>query len=184
MANNKIKAINLEGYFIYHDEKGRTFYSLPFSKTGYVIGNADAEAYYLYQLRPLACILVALVMYFVLRIPVIYSCLTGIGIYAISTVIFFTKFLKKLPKKENFIKPDKHSFVEEQAKNSSVFKLVIIPLFAVLLIIGISLAIKAKSYKSLYSLLLGLLAIGGYSVYAILELAALIVKLTGPKKNK
>ena len=184
MANNKIKAINLEGYFIYHDEKGRTYYSLPNSKTGYVITNADAEKYYLYQLRPLACLLVALVLYFVFKVPVLYSLFVGIGIYAVSTVIFFTKFLTKLPKKENFVKPDKHSFISEQAKNSSVFKLAIIPIFAILLITGIALAIKAKSFKSLYSLLLGLLVIGGYSVFAIIELAALIVKLTGSKKNK
>lgn len=180
---NKLQAKDLEGIFVYHDEKGITYYSLPNSNKGYVIDNKEANAFYLYQLRTVICVALALILIFFFDFPVLYTLLICFGIYAITTAIFFKAFLKKLVVVDNFVKPHRKSYITEQAETCSYEKLIEVPVVALLLTFAISYGVVTIKLSG-SSLVLSLLVTVGYGIYAILQLIALIVKIINSRKKK
>ncbi|MBQ6478177.1 MAG: hypothetical protein IJI44_02280 [Erysipelotrichaceae bacterium] len=173
----KMDPKNLSGYFIYRDEKNRTYYSLPNSDKGYLIGNSDAYTYYLYQIRPMAATAIPLLA--IVFDPSYWKIgiILGIIFYLISTLIFYFAFLKKLPLIDHLNKPQKNSFIHELAENSSIKKLILLFVFCLLMTALFGwLLLRGTELSYLQTTLIAVLVIG-YGIYGICQLLALIKKL-------
>ena len=103
--NTSYNARQLTGYNIYHNhDKNQTIYYDMFTKTGYIITNQYVANFSTWQIRlPLAIMASAFLVLF--NVNLWLSILIGVATFAISTILFHTTFLKKLPVQVNFVKP-------------------------------------------------------------------------------
>lgn len=108
-------ARELTGFNIYHlHEKNQTIYYDMFTKTGYIITNANVSKFSSWQLRlPLAIMLGAALV--LLKVNIWLSILIGFASYVISTIIFHKTFLENLPINSNFQKPKSKGFFKDIA---------------------------------------------------------------------
>lgn len=177
MARGDAKRLN--GLFIYHDEKGRTIYSNPFMKNGYIISDSEAKKYSFYAGRLWASVLLTLALLFIFDKKYFLAIGAGLLLYVISTLIFVFKYLDSLSLIKDFVKPKKDGFVKRKATTQSYARLVLT--FIVSVAIAVLLIINAK--QSEYS---GIGLYGSYLLSAIMVATGLmnIVYIIYKKANK
>lgn len=119
-------ARDLTGFNIYHlHEKNQTIYYDMFTKTGYIITNANVSKFSSWQLRlPLSIMLGAALV--LLKVNVWVSILVGLASFVISTILFHKLFLDNLPINSNFVKPASKGFFKDIAARYPRRMLVII----------------------------------------------------------
>lgn len=108
-------ARELTGFHIYHlHEKNQTIYYDMFTKTGYIITNANVGTFSSWQLRlPLSIMLGAALV--LLKVNPWLSILIGFLSFVISTILFHKLFLINLPINSNFVKPKGQGFFKDIA---------------------------------------------------------------------
>ena len=165
MARGDAKKLN--GLFIYHDEKGRTIYSNPFMKNGYIISDSEAKKYSFYSGRLWASILLTLALLYIFDDKYLLAIGCGLLLYIISTLVFIFKYLDSLSLIKDFVKPKKESFIKRKASQQSYARLV--ATFLVSIAISILLIINAK--QSGYT---GIALYGSYLLSVIMIVTGLM----------
>ena len=170
-------ARNLSGYFIFRDDKDRTYYTFPGSKNGYLISNSDAYTYYLYQCRPLAALVIALLSYVLDPGYFLYGVVAGLLFYLLSTVVFYFAFLRKLPLIRDIGKPDREGYLQQQAQTQTWKLLLMCAMCLSITSLMIYILINKKDLTFLQEALIGII-IFAYGVYGLTRLATLVWKIS------
>ena len=173
----RMDARNLSGYFIFRDDKDRTYYSFPGSKDGYLIANSDAYTYYLYQTRPLIALVIALLSYVAKPEYFRYGVIAGLVFYAISTVVFYFAFLKKLPLIKDLGKPEREGYLQQQAQTDTWKLMAMCLMCLAVTALMIFILINKKDLTFLQEALIGIIVFA-YGVYGLTRLAALVWKIS------
>lgn len=174
MANNtNYSAKQLTGYNIYHlHDKNQTIYYDNYTKTAYIITNQYVSSFSTWQMRlPLSIMFGALLV--LIRINPWLSIALGIAAYVISTILFHTKYLVKLPVKTNFVKPASKGFFRELAARypKNILTIIMIMFISMGIVMIINLIVNkyigyAKSLTILF-IIISFVAAGiiGYVIY-------------------
>lgn len=117
--NPKLSPGQLNGFFIFHDEKNRAIYSGPFMKEGYIIASGDIKEFLIYNSRFIIGLVVGIFLYALLPDKGIIAIICGALVYVVATLLFRFSFLKKLSKVKHFVKPHKDSYFVSLAKSQS-----------------------------------------------------------------
>ena len=128
-----IKASDISGLFIHHDDRGRTVYSSPILKKSYQINNAEARTFFFFQNRSMLAIMTGLFIALLYPDKYILAILIALGIYGITTAVFLLTYVKKLPEIKN---PNikKESFYETITREYSGKRLAFIAVLSVLFV--------------------------------------------------
>ena len=129
MAN--IKASDIGGLFVRKDDRGRTVYSSPILKKSYLINNAEARTFFLWQNRSFACIMIGFFIALLDRERYILGILVGLGLYAVSTAIFYLTYVTKLPEVRGD-KVEKRGYIDSLAEEYSAKRLLLLALLCLL----------------------------------------------------
>ena len=124
MARNNRYSQDIEGLFIYHDDKGRSVFSNPFMKNGYVIKRSDFRQYTVYSTKSLIALAIGTLPY--LFVKNWYICIVvGLVAYAVLTAMFHFKYLPSCTKIENFVKPKREGFIERNVRSQPLSQILI-----------------------------------------------------------
>ena len=127
-----MKAKDLGGLSIYHDQKNRTIYYSRFLKKAYIIDDSDVGKYTFYSYRFIGAILLfTLLSYLSDSFPMPLKLGIAIAFYVLMTVAFYTRFLPSLRTARDFEKPARLSIVASLAASNSKGTLFIYILFCI-----------------------------------------------------
>lgn len=157
-------ADELQGPNIYKDTKGRTVYCDRFMKKGRVITNSYANEYYNYSLRMFGALLLATLIMMIWKNSYLLATIVGVGFYLITTLLFYFRFLRKLPETKDFIKEKRDNYIVFNAKDYTYGRLIAI--IILLMLIALILYSWIQKYDA------GLLR------YAMIILTALVIAFT------
>lgn len=124
MARNESLNRDIDGIFIYKDDKNRSIYSNPFMKDGYVINKSEIRPYTFYSSRPIVALAVGTMPCFFMDNW--YVCIAlGVVTYIVLAVLFHKKFLAGCRHIENFTKEKERGFIARSIRNEPASKLLV-----------------------------------------------------------
>lgn len=176
MATRTYKASDITGKHIYQSNN-RTIYSDYFMKDfGYVITDDEAEHYHSYSLRLFESILAFALLLFVTNSNVLLSFGISILAYVVISLLFYFKFLKKLPKIENFKKEKKDNYIVANAKDMSKARLLVLSIILVVTTICVIYYPIYNNYDGAVKILLFCIGIAT-GIFTLMNIASLIYKI-------
>ena len=124
-----MKASELNGLFIYHDQKkGTIFYDI-FTKRAFIITSSDVQKYLVYSSMLPVCILVSFGLMSILSLGLADMVILFIALMILSETIFRFFFFYKLPEVKNW-KPDEKgniiSFLENNYSSARLTLLIVL----------------------------------------------------------
>lgn len=178
MANKK----QVGGFFVYHDDRGRSIYYDVFTKNGYLINNRDQDKFALFNLRYLLAALAFMIVFvFFGAESLFWALLSALITFIITYLVFRFTFMNKLPLLPGFVKPKKLSFIAQTAQDLSSGTLLVVIFMCLaltgLFIINIGLSEISGTELWGYYVVIAILII-----FACAHIASLVIKLTN-KKN-
>lgn len=175
MANRSLKASELTGRHIYQTSN-KTVYADLFTKNyGYIISDDDVDTYNSYSLRLFESILGFALLLFVTKSNIVIAFLISLLAYIVISLLFYLRFLKKLPKIENFKKEKKDNYIVSTAKEMSAARILVLSLILILFAAAvIYYPFFNNSEKSMKILMLCLGT--GIGIFALMNLASLLYK--------
>lgn len=177
MANKK----QAGGFFVYHDDRGRSIYYDIFTKNGYLITNRDLDKFALFNLRYFVAALAFMIVFvFFGAESLFWALLAALIAFIISYLVFRFTLMNKLPLLPGFVKPKNAGFITQTAQDLSTGTLLIVIFMCLalagLFIINIGLSeINGTELWGYYVVIVLLI------VFALAHIAALIKKLTNKK---
>lgn len=176
MAVRNLKASELTGKNIYQ-VKSRTIYSDFFMKDyGYLITNDEADHYHSYSLRLFESIFGFALLLFVTKSNVLISFLISFAAYVVITFLFYFKFLRSLPRVDNFKKEKRDNYIVSTAKEMSKLRILAITIICLIFTAAIIYYPINNGYEGIFKVLLFLIG-GATAIFTLMNLAALIYKL-------
>ena len=177
VQRRELSAAKLAGRSIYQEpEKKRTIYSNIYMKNvGYVINDENAADYYNYSLRTIESIFGAAVVT-IITSKLWLGLALGATIHLILSLLFYCKFLKRLPKVVKFEKYKKDNYVKSMSKDITYPRLILV---IILTFFTCLLVIYAKNTKD-YSLQIKNLLIALHIIIALfagLNIVTLVYKV-------
>ncbi len=180
VGRNTMRASDLRGVSIYQEKKRTVYYDM-FTKSGYVINNAEVRNYMLFSNRHTAIALGAVVIYYLTN-NVVLSVVAGIAALVIMELVFRKTFLQKLPEIKNYQRPHKQSYVDSIATDETVTRILLLILIGVLLAFMLIYNIATGIYKDQLSVIMSYMVVVGAVILTVLHTIALIKKLTNRNK--
>ena len=170
-----MKASELNGLFIYHDQKkGTIFYDI-FTKRAFIITSSDVQKYLLYASMFPVCILVSFGLMSILSLSLADMVILFIALMILTETLFRFFFFYELPEVKNW-KPDKNgSIISYLAGNYSFARLLILMILLILLVIFIPLYSYVEKTQG-YALYLNYGLAAAAAVFAIIVVIAMIRK--------
>ncbi len=179
---NSYTADELQGANLYKDSKGRTVYYDHFLKKGRVITNSYANEYYNYSLRMYGALLLATLIIIVAKDSYLIASIVGVGFYLVTSLLFYFKFLKKLPETSDFNKQNKDNYIVYNAKDYSFGRLIMI--IIILTIISLMLYTWIGKYETGLLRYIIIILTALVIAFTILNIVTLLYKIIkNPKKN-
>lgn len=180
--SNKFNIKELDGLFIYHDEKNRTIYSNPFQKDGYILTNSDYKAYIVYSARWLIAISVPALLYYFVELSIPMFILIALAIYAIGSALFYFKFLPSLPIVKNFKKPKRDNLFIRNSDKLSTLRLLSVFIIGILAAVLLIINLRMSNFDKL-TLYANYLVIAFVILYSIFDLIQLIKRVSRSDKS-
>lgn len=176
MAVRSLKASELRGRHIYQ-LKNKTVYSDFFMKNhGYLITDEEADHYHSYTLRLFESIFGFAILLFVTKSNVLISFLIALAAYVVISLLFYFKFLKSLPKIENFKKEARDGYIVSTAKEMSSGRILAISILLVVFTAAIIYYPYSNGLEGIFKVLL--IGIGIASgIFALMNFASLFYKI-------
>ena len=129
---NIMKASELNGLFIYHDQKkGTIFYDI-FTKRAFIITSSDVQKYLVYTSMLPISILLSFSLLSIFKTGFLFAILLFLVLFITSEVYFRKTYFYRLPELENW-KPQKKSLIAYLQENYSVRRLLLLVLMLLLL---------------------------------------------------
>lgn len=176
MAVRSLKASELTGKHIYQ-LKNKTVYSDFFMKNyGYLITDEYADRYHSYSLRLFESIFAFALLLFVTKSNVLISFLISLTAYLIISLLFYFKFLKSLPKIENFKKEKRDGYIVSTAKEMSKARILAITIILLIFTAAIIYYPINNGYEGIFKVLLFGIGIAT-GIFAIVNLISLFYKI-------
>ena len=176
MANRSMKASELTGRHIYQTNN-KTVYADYFTKNyGYIITDEDVDKYHSYSLRLFESILGFALLLFVTKSNIIISFLISLLAYVVISLLFYLKFLKSLPKIENFKKDKKDGYIISTAKEMSIKRILALTLILIVFAIAVIYYPIFNNYEESMRILMFCLGIG-IGIFALMNFASLLYKI-------
>jgi len=172
MAKRRISEIN--GMFIYHDDKNRTIYWDIFTQKGYYLINEDVTKFMLDKFTlPIMGLLAYLLIQF--KVKPLISIGIAFGLYLICKILWRVLFLYKHTIIKSFNKGTLKDRFNELLKNYSRTKLILLVILCVALIVVMTYSIFAYELEKVYFIL--------FIALDALALIIIILSLIGIKFN-
>ena len=176
---NALKASELNGLFIYHDQKkGTIFYDI-FTKKAFIITTSDVQKYLVYASMFPACILISfgLMSLFSLSLPDMV--ILFVALMILSETLFRFFFFYKLPEVKNWKPAERTNIVSYLENNYSSTRLTVL----IILLLALAAVIPAYTYVE------KLEGIGFYLNYLMAAAAIVFAVIVGialfrKKRNK
>lgn len=176
MAVRSLKASELTGKHIYQ-LKNKTVYSDGFMKDyGYLITDEQADRYHSYTLRLFESIFGFALLLFATKSNVLISFLISFLAYVVISLLFYFKFLKSLPKIENFKKEKRDGYIVSTAKEMSAGRIIAITIILIIFTAAIIYYPIGNGYEGIFKILLFGIGIAT-GIFALVNLASLLYKL-------
>ena len=163
------KELEIDGFNIYFDSKGRKVYYDNLTKQAYILNKSDAKMYYALSLRWPVAIAAAVLLTYYDATPWYISVAIGLAIFFGVYIYFRLGFLKKKAISPNFKKPAAENFIIQNARKAEFYKLVILILLSAALSIISYFNVKQSNFTgmTLYANYLLIIAAAGASIYYI-----------------
>ena len=174
-----MKASELNGLFIYHDQKkGTIFYDI-FTKRAFIITSSDVQKYLVYTSMFPACILISFGVMSLLSLSLVDMIIMFIALMILTESLFRFFFFYKLPEVKNW-KPEKRETVVSYLENNySSARLTVLTVLLLALAAVIPLYTYIEEIKGIEYYLNYLIAAVAL-VFAVIVIIALVRK----KRNK
>lgn len=171
--NNKMTTANVDGMYIYRDEKGRAIYSGPFMKNeGYIIGNSDLQKLAFYNSKSLIAVVIMIAV--IIFIPDKWYAGIGLSliVYGVLTYMFHNKFLSTLSKTTKFNKTKKNNYFQKMADTKPTWQIVTFILGCILFGVLVYINAKTNSYTGIllytnYALAAAAIIFGLVNIYTL-----------------
>ncbi|MBQ1307247.1 MAG: hypothetical protein IIY56_03745 [Erysipelotrichaceae bacterium] len=176
---NAMKASELNGLFIYHDQKkGTIFYDI-FTKRAFIITSSDVQKYLVYTSMFPVCILISFGVMSLLSLSLVDMIIMFIALMILTESLFRFFFFYKLPEVKNW-KPEKRETVVSYLENNySSARLTVLTVLLLALAAVIPLYTYIEEMKGIEYYLNYLIAAVAL-VFAVIVIIALVRK----KRNK
>ena len=176
---NAMKASELNGLFIYHDQKkGTIFYDI-FTKRAFIITTSDVQKYLVYTSMFPACILISFGVMSLLTLNLVDMMIMFIALMILSESLFRFFFFYKLPEVKNWKPEKKETVVSYLENNYSSARLTLLTVLLIALAAVIPLYTYIEEMKGIEYYLNYLIAAIAL-VFALIVIIALVRK----KRNK
>lgn len=176
MAVRSLKASELTGKNIYQ-LKNKTVYSDFFMKNyGYLITDEEADHYHSYSLRLFESIFAFALLLFVTKSNVLISFFISLAAYFIISLLFYFKFLRSLPRIENFKKEKKDGYIVSTAKEMSKGRILAITIILIIFTMAIIYYPINNGYEGIFRVLLFGIGIAT-GIFALVNLMSLLYKI-------
>ena len=176
---NAMKASELNGLFIYHDQKkGTIFYDI-FTKRAFIITTSDVQKYLVYTSMFPACILISFGVMSLLSLNLVDMMIMFIALMILSESLFRFFFFYKLPEVKNWKPEKKETVVSYLENNYSSARLTLLTVLLIALAAVIPLYTYIEEMKGIEYYLNYLIAAIAL-VFALIVIIALVRK----KRNK
>ncbi|MBQ6125539.1 MAG: hypothetical protein IJI77_00730 [Erysipelotrichaceae bacterium] len=176
---NAMKASELNGLFIYHDQKkGTIFYDI-FTKRAFIITTSDVQKYLVYTSMFPACILISFGVMSLLSLNLVDMMIMFIALMILSESLFRFFFFYKLPEVKNWKPEKKETVVSYLENNYSSARLTLLTVLLIALAAVIPLYTYIEEMKGIEYYLNYLIAAIAL-VFAVIVIIALVRK----KRNK
>ena len=174
-----MKASELNGLFIYHDQKkGTIFYDI-FTKRAFIITSSDVQKYLVYTSMFPVCILISFGVMSLLSLSLVDMIIMFIALMILTESLFRFFFFYKLPEVKNW-KPEKRETVVSYLENNySSARLTVLTVLLLALAAVIPLYTYIEEMKGIEYYLNYLIAAVAL-VFAVIVIIALVRK----KRNK
>jgi len=174
-----MKASELNGLFIYHDQKkGTIFYDI-FTKRAFIITTSDVQKYLVYTSMFPACILISFGVMSLLSLNLVDMMIMFIALMILSESLFRFFFFYKLPEVKNWKPEKKETVVSYLENNYSSARLTLLTVLLIALAAVIPLYTYFEEMKGIEYYLNYLIAAIAL-VFAVIVIIALVRK----KRNK
>lgn len=163
--------VELKGFSIYQDKKGRTVYYDWISKNGYIIPESKYNSYTNYSIRLVISVLVGYLSALFLDNNYLAGTLIGISTYIAYTFVFHKRFLSTLSIIPNFKRPYRENYINRNIKEMTKKKalsIIFVSLFLLVAIIANLLVNGYDIFVLVLSIGLGLVAVGFMVVHIII----------------
>jgi len=137
MAKAKRNISEINGFSIYHEPNVGTLWYDIFTKKGYIMVTSDLQQYLLYNSVLPIGVLIALLLYFILKLGIVIALIGFILINVIGEIYFRYSFFYKLPVAKNWSRPQNQSISVRLAERYSATRLVLL-MILLYIIFGVS----------------------------------------------
>ena len=172
---NAMKASELNGLFIYHDQKkGTIFYDI-FTKRAFIITSSDVQKYLVYTSMLPVCILVSFGIMSVFSMGLSDMVILFIALLILTEALFRFFFFYRLPEVKNWKPGEKMNFISYLEDNYSTSRLTLLVVLLIALVLVIPLYTYVEEMKGLEFYLNYLIALVAAAL-AVIVIIALIRK--------
>ena len=172
----KSKENNINGLFVYRDNRNNTIYHDLYSNKDFTIPVEAYDKYTFYSLRAIIAIAVIFVLKNMLKFPFYSSVLIGACIYLLLSMLFRYGFLWKFKENLYFLNHKRDDLFSKTAKEYAVWQLFLLA-FIIMVVLA---SLIFQTYQAGYSgrdLIAAYVLIAIAAVFAVFYLIALAVKL-------
>lgn len=167
---------DINGLFIYHDDKNRIIYAPAFSRVGYLIPKSQIHEFYRYTQRTTVSVFVGLGAVALFQINVFDGFLIGLVLYIVWTCVFSFRFLNRCTTIEHFKRIKKESYflaLSKRYTRGTFAGLITLSLFfaAILGLYILSQPLEPADFATKIILMTGV------SLFAAVHLIGLIIQL-------
>ena len=172
---NTLKASELNGLFIYHDQKkGTIFYDI-FTKRAFIITTGDVQKYLVYSSTLPICILASFGLMSLFSISLADMAILFISLLILSEALFRFFFFYKLPEVKNWKPEKREGIVSYLEHNYSSARLILLSVLLILLAAVIPAYTYVEKMEGIEYYLNYLIAIVALA-FAVIVIIALIRK--------
>ncbi len=176
---NTVKASELNGLFIYHDQKkGTIFYDI-FTRRAFIITSSDVQKYLVYSSMLPACILISFGVMSLFSLSLADMAILFVALMILSESLFRFIFFYKLPEVKNWKPEKREGLVSYLENNYSVARLTLLTVLLLALAAVVPLYTYIEEMKGIEYYFNYMIAIAAL-VFAVIVIIALIRK----KRNK
>ena len=174
-----MKASELNGLFIYHDQKkGTIFYDI-FTGRAFIITSSDVQKYLVYTSMLPACILISFGVMSLFSMKLSDMLILFIALMILSETLFRFFFFYKLPEVKNWKPAEKTDLISYLENNYSSPRLIVLTLLLIALALVIPLYTYVEKMEGIERFLNYFIALAAL-VFALISIIALVRK----KRNK